>query len=113
MRNVAIAIATVISAFGTAAPAATPLSVRDSFRIGNVGYDLLLGPERSRSTRRCTDMFDAGYSMTCRDAALPVGKLYKLRASPQMPGRDSLRSRRQGSAPRRRRQRRRTSARSR
>ena len=37
MRNVAIAIATVISAFGTAAPAATPLSVRDSFRIGTSG----------------------------------------------------------------------------
>ena len=26
-----------------------------------------------------SDMFDAGYSVTCRDAALPVGKLYKLR----------------------------------
>ena len=24
-------------------------------------------------------MFDAGYSITCRDAALPVGKMYKLR----------------------------------
>ena len=24
-------------------------------------------------------MFDAGYSVTCRDAALPVGKMYKLR----------------------------------
>jgi CHAT domain-containing protein len=27
-------------------------------------------------------MFDAGYSITCRDAALPVGKLYKLKDSP-------------------------------
>jgi CHAT domain-containing protein len=26
-------------------------------------------------------MFDAGYSITCRDAALPVGKLYKLKES--------------------------------
>ena len=33
----------------------------------------------SRRTRRCGGMFDAGYSVTCRDAALPVGKLYKLR----------------------------------
>jgi hypothetical protein len=26
-----------------------------------------------------TTMFDVGYSLTCRDAAMSVGKLYKLR----------------------------------
>src|SRR5206468_2600301 len=28
-----------------------------------------------------TGMFDAGYSITCRDAVLPVGKLYKIRSA--------------------------------
>ena len=32
-------------------------------------------------------MFDAGYSITCRDAALPVGKMYKLRDQASAPAR--------------------------
>ena len=32
-------------------------------------------------------MFDAGYSVTCRDAALPVGKMYKLRDAAAGPAR--------------------------
>ena len=80
MRNVAIAIATVISAFGTAAPAATPLSVRDSFRIGTSGT-IFCSAQTITTDAALKDMFDAGYAVTCRDAALPVGKIYKLRAS--------------------------------
>ena len=80
MRNVAIAIATVISAFGTAAPAATPLSVRDSFRIGTSGT-IFCSAQTITIDAVLKDMFDAGYAVTCRDAALPVGKIYKLRAS--------------------------------
>jgi CHAT domain-containing protein len=57
--------------------AQAPLSVRDSFRIGSSGttycsaQPLLNDPGLS-------GMFDNVYSITCRDAVLPVGKIYKL-----------------------------------
>ncbi|HEX8839045.1 MAG TPA: CHAT domain-containing protein [Sphingomicrobium sp.] len=82
MSRTALFIAAAIGTIGGTASswAATPLSVRDSWRIGNSGtsfcsaqavtIDAVLG-----------SMFDAGYSITCRDAALPVGKLYQLKAS--------------------------------
>src|SRR5207237_6124366 len=60
--------------------AATPLSVRDSWRIGNAGTSFC-SAQSLTSDRALTGMFDAGYAITCRDAALPVGKLYKLRAN--------------------------------
>ena len=62
MRKTALAIAALVSAGLATIPAASaPLSVRDSFRIGTGGDDLLLGAEpRHRSGAR--DMFDAGYS---------------------------------------------------
>ncbi|NUQ17310.1 MAG: CHAT domain-containing protein [Sphingomonas sp.] len=62
------------------APAATPLSVRDSFRIGDSGT-IFCSAQSTTSDSVLTDMFDMGYSITCRDAVLPVGKLYKLRNS--------------------------------
>ena len=58
-------------------PAATPLSVRDSWRIGNAGTSFC-SAQSLTVDKALTGMFDAGYSITCRDAALPVGKLYKL-----------------------------------
>src|SRR6185437_15479358 len=63
-----------------ATPAATPLSVRDSFRIGDSGT-IFCSAQTTTSDAVLSDMFDVGYSVTCRDAALPVGKLYKLRDS--------------------------------
>jgi CHAT domain-containing protein len=52
-------------------------------------------------------MFDAGYSITCRDAALPVGKLYKLkdtgsaaaRVAADRAGRATCQSPRRGNVP--------------
>ena len=81
MKRTILAIAAALSFIGTAAPAqAAPLSVRDSFRIGDSGT-IFCSAQSSATDSVLGSMFDIGYSVTCRDAALPVGKLYKLRDS--------------------------------
>ncbi|MES2135530.1 MAG: CHAT domain-containing protein [Pseudomonadota bacterium] len=79
MNRTFLALAAGLSCIAVAslAPAA-PLSVRDSFRIGNSGT-IFCSAQSTATDKALVDMFDAGYSITCRDAALPVGKLYKLR----------------------------------
>ena len=79
MRKTAITLAalTISLAFSTPGPAA-PLSVRDSFRIGS-GGTAICSAQSVATDAGLVGMFDAGYSITCRDAALSVGKLYKLR----------------------------------
>ena len=83
MGRTGLAIAAAIAALAGAAPspAATPLSVRDSWRIGSSGTSFC-SAQSLTSDKVLTGMFDLGYSITCRDAALPVGKLYKLREDP-------------------------------
>jgi hypothetical protein len=76
----AIATALLCLAASASAPAATPLSVRDSFRIGNSGT-IFCSAQSVGTDKALVDMFDVGYSVTCRDAALPVGKLFKVRDS--------------------------------
>src|SRR5690348_8963826 len=71
----AAAIALVVTSGAAAAPS---LSVRDSFRIGN-GGTAFCSAQSASTDKALRDMFDAGYLVTCRDAALPVGKIYKLR----------------------------------
>ena len=80
MRKPTLAIAAALSCLGgvAQAPAATPLSVRDSFRIGSSGT-IFCSAQADSTDKALTDMFDAGYTITCRDAALPVGRMYKLR----------------------------------
>ena len=83
MGRTAFAIAGTIAlaAANTASSwAATPLSVRDSWRIGTSGTSFC-SAQSLTSDKALTGMFDAGYAITCRDAALPVGKLYKLKES--------------------------------
>jgi CHAT domain-containing protein len=82
MGRTAIAIAAAVSALaGTASAwAATPLSVRDSWRIGSAGTSFC-SAQSLTTDKVLAGMFDAGYAITCRDAALPVGKLYKLKDS--------------------------------
>ena len=83
MRKTAIAISAGLAALvATTASswAATPLSVRDSWRIGNAGTSFC-SAQSLTVDKALTGMFDTGYAITCRDAALPVGKLYKLRDS--------------------------------
>lgn len=63
----------------TPSAAETPLSIRDSFRIGTSGASYCSGqPVANDPALR--GMFDVAYSITCRDAVLPVGKIYKLTA---------------------------------
>lgn len=82
MMRIMLAIAAALSFLAASAPAvaATPLSVRDSFRIGDSGT-IFCSAQSTTSDSVLGTMFDAGYAVTCRDAALPVGKLYKLRNS--------------------------------
>jgi CHAT domain-containing protein len=87
MGRTAIAIAAVISCLALAASApAAPLSVRDSFRIGSSGT-IFCSAQNVATDPALHSMFDAGYSVTCRDAALPVGKMYKLRDAAAGPAR--------------------------
>ena len=77
--SVVIAVGITALAAGAASSwAATPLSVRDSWRIGNAGTSFCSAQSLTLD-KSLSGMFDAGYAITCRDAALPIGKLYKLR----------------------------------
>jgi CHAT domain-containing protein len=80
MGRTGLAIAAFAAAVAGAASswAATPLSIRDSWRIGNAGTSFC-SAQSLTVDKALTGMFDAGYSITCRDAALPVGKLYKIK----------------------------------
>ena len=87
MTRTVIAIAAAISSIGIAAQAqAASLSMRDSFRIGT-GGTVFCSAQSNATDKALTDMFDAGYSLTCRDAALPIGKMYKLRNAPGLEAR--------------------------
>jgi CHAT domain-containing protein len=87
MRRTAIAIAAAVSCFGaTASAPAAPLSTRDSFRVGSSGT-IFCSAQNDSADKALTDMFDVGYSITCRDAALPVGRMYKLRDVARAPAR--------------------------
>jgi len=55
-----------------------PVSVRDSFRIGS-GGGVLCTAQPQVADPALSDMFDQAYTILCRDAALPVGRLYALR----------------------------------
>ena len=71
MSKAAVAIiAAVVGVSGAVASwAGTPLSVRDSWRIGNSGTSFC-SAQSLTVDKALTGMFDAGYSITCRDAAL-------------------------------------------
>jgi CHAT domain-containing protein len=60
--------------------AQAPLSVRDSFRIGSTGTSYC-SAQPLVNDPGLRGMFDNVYSITCRDAVLPVGKIYKLAAN--------------------------------
>ena len=83
MRRTLLAAIAALTSLGipAAAPAA-PLSVLDSFRIGS-GGTVYCSAQNVATDKGLSGMFDTGYSVTCRDAALPVGKIYKLRNAAQ------------------------------
>jgi CHAT domain-containing protein len=78
MRTAIAIAAAMTAALSSSAFAATPLSIRDSWRIGSSGTSFC-SAQNLTSDKALGNMFDAAYSITCRDAALPVGKLYKLK----------------------------------
>jgi len=57
---------------------AQSLSVQESFRIGSATSGLCTA-QTAITDRGLRDMFDRGYTLVCRDAAVPVGKVYALR----------------------------------
>ena len=88
-RTLLAAIAALTSLAAPATAPAAPLSVLDSFRIGNSGT-VYCSAQNVATDKGLGGMFDIGYSVTCRDAALPVGRIYKLRnpaaAQPRLAG---------------------------
>ncbi|HEX8256132.1 MAG TPA: CHAT domain-containing protein, partial [Allosphingosinicella sp.] len=75
---------TAAAALLAAAPFATGalaqrVSLQDSFRIGS-GAGVLCTAQVASSSKALADMFDRAYSVVCRDAAVPVGQLYALKA---------------------------------
>jgi CHAT domain-containing protein len=73
-----LAVVAAASMLLPAPAAAQPLSLRDSFRIGS-GSGVLCTAQVLLTDPALTGMFDRGYSVICRDAAVPVGHLYALR----------------------------------
>ena len=67
----------LLASVGPAA-AAEPISLQDSFRLGSGGTTFCSAESASRDPA-LKDMFDRGYAIVCRDAAVPVGRLYALR----------------------------------
>lgn len=56
-----------------------PISVRSSFRIGSAG--VVCTAQIASRDPRLSDMFDRAYTLSCRDAAGPVGTLVALRGA--------------------------------
>ena len=57
---------------------AEPVSLQESFRIGT-GASLLCAAQSLVVDPALEDMFDRGYAIICRDAAVPIGNVYALR----------------------------------
>ena len=73
-----LACGAAFAAFAATPAEAAPISVQDSFRIGS-GANVLCTAQSSAADPVLGDMFDRGYRIVCRDASLPVGRLYALR----------------------------------
>jgi CHAT domain-containing protein len=66
-------------AFFSTQASAQPISVRQGFPIGS-GGNVLCSAQSMVTDPGLVDMFDRGYTIVCRDAAVPVGRIYALRA---------------------------------
>jgi CHAT domain-containing protein len=78
-RRATFLIAAVAGALAINGAMAQGISVRQSFRIGT-GTGTLCTAESQLQSEAYGTMFDRGYQVVCRDAAVPVGQLYVLRA---------------------------------
>jgi CHAT domain-containing protein len=80
MTSLRSILAAGVAVFGLAPAFAAepPISLQDSFRIGS-GAGTLCSAQLAGSDKGATGMFDRAYAVTCRDASVPVGRLYALR----------------------------------
>ena len=74
----AVALTAATTTFALPARAADTLDLKDSFRIGSAG-NALCSAQTMPADKALGGMFDRGYALLCRDAAIPVGRLYALR----------------------------------
>ncbi|MEA3015159.1 MAG: hypothetical protein QOD42_3704 [Sphingomonadales bacterium] len=78
-KNLRLLLAAALAAFAWAGTAsAQRLGERQSFRIGS-GTAATCTAQSQIQDRAFANMFDRGYQIVCRDAAVPVGQLYVLR----------------------------------
>lgn len=68
---------TALSMPQVAAAQSTPLTLRNSFRLGNAG--VICAAQNAPLDPRLNSMFDRGYRLTCRDAAGAVGTMVAVR----------------------------------
>ncbi|WP_338465709.1 CHAT domain-containing protein [Novosphingobium sp. ZN18A2] len=95
LTGASLAVLAAAAAFSAPAHArdSGPLSIRNSFRIGNAG--VLCTAQNAPLDKRLVTMFDRGYRISCRDAAGVVGTMIAVRnpvdidtAPSAMPGAD-------------------------
>jgi len=67
----------------TAFAQGTPVSLRDSFPIGNSDGTLCQVQDRSIESQAKRNMFDRSWAVVCRDSAKPVGFVYSSRSTEQ------------------------------
>lgn len=67
-----------MAAAASSSAQAKPVSVQDSFPLGS-GGGVLCQVQIRNSDPAIRGMFDRAYSIVCRDAAVPVGRIYALR----------------------------------
>jgi CHAT domain-containing protein len=79
-----LAAATCLASAAPALAAEPPISIQDSFRIGS-GAGVLCSAQVASNDKAIGDMFDRAYAVTCRDASVPVGRLYALKLRGQDP----------------------------
>jgi CHAT domain-containing protein len=79
ISSLRLILAAALAAFAWAGTAsAQGLGQRQSFRIGSGGAATCTAQSQIQD-RAFATMFDRGYQIVCRDAAVPVGQLYVLR----------------------------------
>ncbi len=73
-----IVMAVAASVPGAAHAEARRPSLQDSFRLGS-GVGVLCQVQSKNGDPAIKNMFDRAYSIVCRDAAVPIGRIYALR----------------------------------
>ena len=70
-----LAAAAAFASLAASSSPAQPISRLDSFRLGS-GAGILCTAQGAARDPALVDVFDRAWSIVCRDAAVPVGRLY-------------------------------------